>query len=106
MSDYIALDNSNFDEVLSSNDVVLVDFWANWCGPCKMVGPFVEEIATEYLGKAAVGKVDVDANPELCERYGIMTIPAIFLFKNGEVKDKHIGFRSKAQLEEALNKLL
>lgn len=97
------LNNNNFDETIK-NGVVLVDFWATWCGPCKMLAPNVEEIAKEYEGRAVVGKVDVDENPELAERFGIMSIPALFVFVNGEVKEKLIGYRLKMQIAEVLDK--
>lgn len=99
----LILNNNNFDETIK-NGVVLVDFWATWCGPCKMLAPNVEEIAKEYEGRAVVGKVDVDENPELAERFGIMSIPALFVFVNGEVKEKLIGYRLKMQIAEVLDK--
>ncbi len=99
----LILNNNNFDETIK-NGVVLVDFWATWCGPCKMLAPNVEEIAKEYEGRAVVGKVDVDANPDLAERFGIMSIPALFVFVNGEVKEKLIGYRLKMQIAEVLDK--
>lgn len=97
------LNNNNFDETIK-NGVVLVDFWATWCGPCKMLAPNVEEIAKEYEGRAVLGKVDVDENPDLAERFGIMSIPALFVFVNGEVKEKLIGYRLKMQIAEVLDK--
>lgn len=99
----LILNNNNFDETIK-NGVVLVDFWATWCGPCKMLAPNVEEIAREYDGRAVVGKVDVDENPDLAERFGIMSIPALFVFVNGEVKEKLIGYRLKMQIAEVLDK--
>lgn len=99
----LILKNNNFDETIK-NGVVLVDFWATWCGPCKMLAPNVEEIAKEYEGRAVVGKVDVDENPDLAERFGIMSIPALFVFVNGEVKEKLIGYRLKMQIAEVLDK--
>ena len=99
----LILNNNNFDETIK-NGVVLVDFWATWCGPCKMLAPNVEEIAKEYVGRAVVGKVDVDENPDLAERFGIMSIPALFVFVNGEVKEKLIGYRLKMQIAEVLDK--
>lgn len=83
---------SNFDElVLKSDKPVLVDFWAEWCGPCRVVGPIVEELANEYNGKAVVGKVNVDENQEISFKYGIRNIPTLLVFKNGEVVDKQVG---------------
>ena len=105
MNDYIVLNEQNFDEV-TSKGVALVDFWATWCGPCKMMAPNVEDIATEYKGRVAVGKVDVDENPDLAERFGIMSIPTLFVFVNGEVKEKLVGYRLKAQIAEVLDKYL
>ncbi len=99
----LILNNNNFDETIK-NGVVLVDFWATWCGPCKMLAPNVEEIAKEYEGRAVVGKVDVDENPDLAERFGIMSIPSLFVFVNGEVKEKLIGYRLKMQIAEVLDK--
>lgn len=99
----LILNNNNFDETIK-NGVVLVDFWATWCGPCKMLAPNVEEIAKEYEGRAVVGKVDVDENPDLAERFGIMSIPALFVFVNGEVKEKLTGYRLKMQIAEVLDK--
>lgn len=101
----LILNNNNFDETIK-NGVVLVDFWATWCGPCKMLAPTIEELATEYKGRAVVGKVDVDENPDLAERFGIMSIPSVFVFVNGEVKEKLIGYRLKAQIAEVLDKYL
>lgn len=101
----LILNNNNFDETIK-NGVVLVDFWATWCGPCKMLAPNVEEIAKEYEGRAVVGKVDVDENPDLAERFGIMSIPSLFVFVNGEVKEKLIGYRLKMQIAEVLDKYL
>ena len=84
--------DSNFDElVLNSDKPVLVDFWAEWCGPCRMVGPIVEELATEYEGKAVVGKVNVDNNQEIAGKFGIRNIPTLLVFKGGEIVDKQVG---------------
>ena len=99
----IELTNENFDaEVLKSEIPVLVDFWATWCGPCKMLAPTVAEIATEYAGRVKVGKVNVDNAPELAARYGIMSIPALLLFRNGEVARTSVGFVPKSDVEAML----
>ena len=93
-------------ENLSKNHLALVDFWATWCGPCRMIAPIVEEIADEYAGKVVVAKVDVDEQGELAQRYRIMNIPTLLVFKRGEVVDKAIGARPKAALEQMLDKAL
>lgn len=84
--------DSNFEqEVLNSDTPVLVDFWAEWCGPCRMIGPIVEELATEYDGKAKIGKMNIDNNPGTPMKYGVRSIPTLLVFKNGEVVDKIVG---------------
>lgn len=95
--------DSNFGkEVLESNQVSVVDFWAEWCGPCRVVGPVVEELAKDYEGKAVIGKVNVDENPEITTKYGIRNIPTILFIKNGEVVDKQVGAVPKSVLEQKL----
>jgi len=103
MANAVEINESNFEEVvLNSDKPVLVDFWAAWCGPCRMVGPVVEEIAGEYADTAVVGKVDVDANPNLSVKYGIRSIPALLVFKGGEVVDQVIGAVPKGTLTNKL----
>ena len=105
MSDYVVLNENNFDNTVA-NGLVLVDFWATWCGPCKMLAPTIDAIATEYKDRVVVGKVDVDEHEALARRLGIMSIPTLLLFKDGEVVEKLVGYRLKTELEQLLNKYL
>lgn len=99
--------DANFEELaLKSDKPVVVDFWAEWCGPCRMVSPLVEELAKDYDGKAVIGKVNVDHNPEISMKYGIRNIPTILFLKNGEVVDRSVGAVPKAALSEKLDKQL
>ena len=99
--------DSNFEEVaLKSGKPVMVDFWAEWCGPCRVVGPVVEELANDYDGKVVIGKVNVDHNSELSAKYGIRNIPTIIFIKDGEVDDKSVGASPKNILEEKIEAML
>lgn len=87
---------------LDSDKLVVVDFWAEWCGPCRMVTPIIEDLANEYEGKAVIGKVNVDHQPNVSMKYGVRSIPTILFIKNGEIVDKHVGATTKAVLEEKM----
>jgi len=103
----IHLTKENFEtEVLNSEIPVLVDFWAEWCGPCRMIAPAIEELATEYDGRAKIGKINVDAQSELAIRYHIDAIPALLIFKNGEVIETRKGLRPKAELAALLDQVI
>ena len=103
----LELTDGNFQElVLNSDKPVLVDFWAAWCGPCRMLGPIVEELHNDYDGKAVVGQVDVDNNQQIAMQYGIRNIPTVLIFKNGEVVDKFVGVAPKASIAEKLEAYL
>jgi len=107
MSEPFNIDDTNFDEtVIQSKIPVLVDFWAPWCGPCKMVAPIVEELASEYDGKIVFGKVNVDENSQIASKYGIMGIPTLIIFKDGQPVSNLVGFRGKDQLKESLEDVL
>jgi thioredoxin 1 len=93
------------EEVLKSDIPVLVDFWAPWCGPCQMMGPIVEELSSEMGDKAKVGKINIDENGEIAEKYGVMSIPTIIIFKDGEIAQQMVGVQSKDALKESLEKL-
>jgi thioredoxin 1 len=107
MSKPIEITDSNFEqEVINSDVPVLIDFWAIWCGPCKVIAPVVEEIASEYQGKLKVGKLDVDNNPNTAVKYGIRSIPTLMVFNNGQVSDQMIGALPKAHIVDRLQKVV
>jgi thioredoxin 1 len=102
MGKTIELTDANFDQIITSDKPVLVDFWAEWCGPCKMIGPVVEELAGDYEGKAVVGKLNVDENPQTAAKFGIRSIPTLLVFKGGQVVDKQVGAVPKSVLAQKL----
>ncbi len=103
----LEITDANFEEtVLKSDKPVMVDFWAAWCGPCRMVGPIIEDISKDYDGKAVVGKLDVDANQEFAAKYGVRNIPTVLIFKDGEVVGRQVGVAPKTTYAEALDALL
>ncbi len=106
MSEVIVNDSNFEQEVLKHNGPVMVDFWATWCGPCRMLGPVVEELAKEYEGKVKVCKLNTDEGPDTSTKYRITSIPTIIFFKNGEVAGQAVGLQSKAALQEKLDALL
>lgn len=102
----LEITDATIDDVLNSGKPVVIDFWAEWCGPCRMVGPIVDELSTEYEGKVVIGKVDVDNNDEITSKFGIRNIPTILFFKNGEIVDKQVGAAQKSALVEKIEGLL
>ena len=102
----IEITTQNFDEVISQGKPVLMDFWATWCGPCKRLGPIIEELAAEYDGKAVVGKCDIEENDDLTEKFGIMNVPTVVFLKDGKEVDRVVGLAMKNVYEDKLNALL
>ncbi|MBQ8094912.1 MAG: thioredoxin [Clostridia bacterium] len=100
------MNTQSFDAALAGDKPVLVDFWATWCGPCKIMAPVIEAVAAKYEGKAIVGKVDVDENPDLAQRYGIMSIPTLMLFKGGEKVNMSVGVTPAANVEAMLDAVI
>jgi thioredoxin 1 len=106
MADLVITDQNFEDTVLKSDLPVLVDFWAQWCPPCKIIAPIIEELANEYAGKIKVGKMDVDANPEVPGKYGIMSIPTLIIFRNGQPVKTSIGAQGKEALKRMIDEAL
>ncbi len=103
----LEITDSNFEEtVLKSEKPVLVDFWAAWCGPCRMVGPIIDELSKDYEGKAVVGKVDIDSNQQYAAQFGVRNIPTVLVFKDGELIDRKVGVASKSDYAQALDNLI
>ena len=103
MGKAIEITDANFDNVVNNAEIVLVDFWAQWCGPCKAIGPMIEELAGEYEGKITIGKLDVDTNSNTSGKYGVMNIPTLLIFKGGVLVDKMVGAPGKGALKARLD---
>ena len=107
MSEHIVVTGENFEtEVLQAKIPVLLDFWASWCGPCKMIGPFIEELAVEYSGRIKVGKVNVDEEGDLASRHGVVSIPTLVVYKNGEIANQAVGAFPKQNIEALFKNLI
>jgi thioredoxin 1 len=104
MSEPLHVTDSNFDDTIKKNKVVFVDFWANWCGPCRALAPTIAELAKEYAGKVIVGKLDVDENPATAERFQVFSIPTMIVYKDGKEAERLVGLCSKSRITEALAK--
>jgi len=100
------IDKSNFDALVAGDKLVLIDFWAPWCGPCRALGPIIDEVAAEYEGRAIIGKCDTDTNNEIAMQFGVRNIPMLVFIKNGEIKDVHVGMIKKPDLVAKIEKLL
>lgn len=102
----LQITDANFEELLNSGKPMVVDFWAEWCGPCRMVGPIIDELASEYDGKVTIGKMDVDNNDEIVGQFGIRNIPTVLFFKDGKMVDKQVGAVAKATFQTKIEALL
>lgn len=98
--------DDNFEATLQENQVAVVDFWATWCGPCRVIAPIIDSLAHDYEGKVLVGKLDVDSNPEMAMKYGVRSIPTILFIKNGAVEDRQVGLTTKDNLQKKIENLL
>ena len=103
MGKALEITDSNFNEIVTENKTVLIDFWAEWCGPCRMIAPMIEELAGEYNGKAIIGKLDVDNNQESSVKFGVRSIPTLLVFKDGELVDRHVGAVPKETLSKSID---
>ena len=103
MAKAIEATDANFEQLIAGDKPVLVDFWAEWCGPCKMIGPVVEELASDFEGQAVIAKMDVDANSRIPQQFNVRSIPTLMVFKNGQLVDKQVGVVPKAVLAQKLN---
>ncbi|MEC7895678.1 MAG: thioredoxin [Bacteroidota bacterium] len=106
MGKTLEITDKNFNDIISKNKTVLVDFWAEWCGPCRIIGPVIEELANEYEGKAIIGKLDVDSNQESSVKYEVRSIPTIITFKDGEIVDRQVGAVPKETLKNIVDSQL
>ena len=102
----VEIKDSNYEELLATGKPLVIDFWAEWCGPCRQIGPFVDELAAQYEGQVTIGKYNVDEGDEISGEYGIRNIPTLLFFKDGQLVDKHVGSANKAQLEDKVKALL
>ena len=102
----LAITDNNFEELLQSEKPLVVDFWATWCGPCKQIGPAIEELAAEYEGKVTIGKCDIEENDDLVSKFGIRNVPTVLFIKNGEVVDKQVGAAEKSVFQAKIDSLL
>ncbi|MCL2650095.1 MAG: thioredoxin [Candidatus Azobacteroides sp.] len=102
----LKITDANFTELVKGNKPLVIDFWAEWCGPCRMIGPFIEELAKEYADKVVIGKMNVDENDEVVAQFGVRNIPTVLFFKHGELVDKQVGAAQKSALEEKVKALI